>query len=132
MADDTFEIKIDELVNWTDEECAEFDEKRHIAVATVRELAKELIGLSNTCKTLREQYQVLYNENYSLKSVLLDGRVLGYAITCPECKVNYNIKPDELNYNEEITCQDCGAKYIQNKNIVGLYLREDNTNAAQE
>ena len=48
----------------------------------------------------------------------------GYVIVCPDCKVQYTVKPDELNYDVEIICQDCGAHYVQNKNIFGIHLRE--------
>ena len=132
MTEEKIELKLEDIMNWTDEECNKFDEERHVAATAVRDLAKRLTEVIASFNTLREDYKTLYNENAEIKRVLLSGSVLGYTIVCPECKVSYNVKPEELNYDVEITCQDCGAKYIQNQNIVGLYLREDNVDATQE
>lgn len=117
-------LKIEELINWTDEQCENFDSTNKIKAVDVREIVKKWDSLS-------KDYVSLYNQLNELQSILRDGRMMGYQISCPNCKVTYEVKPEELNYNVEITCQDCGEKYLQNKNIFGIYLREIN-NASQE
>ena len=111
------ELKLDELMNWTDEECDNYDKERHIHLKNIRDLVKQLNDLSIA-------YQNLLNESNQLKGFLARGEVMGYTIHCPNCKVPYNVSPQDLNYNKEITCQDCGEKYIQNENIFGIFLRE--------
>lgn len=110
-------LNIEELINWTDEQCEEFDKDSKIKTITVREVVKKWDSLS-------KDYINVYNQLVELQGILRDGRMLGYQISCPNCNVTYEVKPEELNYNIEITCQDCGEKYLQNKNIFGIYLRE--------
>lgn len=118
-------INIEEIITWTDEQCEEFDKNNRLQAKVVRDIVSKWNQLS-------KDYIQLYNNFNQLQGILSNGQMLGYQISCPNCKVSYRVKPDELNYNVEITCQDCGTKYIQNKNIFGIYIREDNKNAAQE
>lgn len=111
------QINLEELITWDDEKCKEFDKQSFIPSIITRDLAKKL-------KKTLEEYKVLFIEDKQIKDVLKQGDMDGYAIVCPDCKVQYTVKPDELNYDVEITCQDCGAHYVQNKNIFGIHLRE--------
>ena len=108
------EQNIEQIIEWSDEECQNFEGQ--IPVILVRDVLKKWQNLSN-------DYLEVYKAHNQLTSILSSGRMIGYTITCPECKVSYSIKPEELNYNIEITCQDCGARYIQNKNIVGIWVK---------
>ena len=117
----TDQVDIEKLIKWTDEECEEFDKEHHIHTREFRNLLKE-------ARTLADNYNALTIQFEQLKNLLATGQMLGYTIECPKCKVVYNVKPDDMKYNEEIQCMDCGEKYIQNENIVGIYVREGNTN----
>ena len=114
-------LDIEKLVKWTDEECDEFDKEHHVPVKEYRNLIIRIREIAQEANTLFIQYN-------QLRTLLANGDIVGYTVCCPNCKVSYNVKPDELNYNKEIQCQDCGAEYIQNKNIVGLVIREEAIN----
>ena len=115
------QVNFNELVTWTDEQCEEFDKENHFKATVVRDLVVDL-------KNALEHADRWYKENGQYKKILGNGEMLGYVITCPECKTTYNLKPEELNFDKEITCLNCGAKYIQNKNIFGVFLRDEVVN----
>lgn len=115
------EIDFYKIINWSDEECAEFDKSYHFRALEFRDVCKKYIDLVN-------EYNSLYIQSEQLKGLIKSGYVIGYAISCPKCKVTYNVKLDELNFNKEIQCQDCGEKYIQNEHIMGLYVRDEAVN----
>lgn len=120
-ATDMNQVDIEKLVNWTDEECEAFDKEHHIPV-------KEYRDILNRFRTLVQDFNTLFIQHDQIKTLLVNGDVIGYTVACPKCNVTYNVKTNDLNYNTEITCQDCGEKYIQNKNIIGLYVREEVVN----
>ena len=111
------QITLNELVTWTEEQCNEFDKISHIPAVAVRNLVKDLMRISGLCQQVTHEREVF-------RQALANGSVQGYIITCPNCKVQYKLKPDEINYDKEITCQDCGTSYIQNENIFGVYTRD--------
>lgn len=117
MTEESVKVDLGELVNWTDEQCVEFDTKHSFRSSLIRDLLKEAKGLLDNLNKSNEELK-------TLRDILWHGKMLGYVITCPDCHVSYNVTPQELNYDKEITCLDCGAKYVQNKNIFGVYLRE--------
>ena len=117
-------IGIADLINWSDEQCEEFDKSKHFSAINVREIARSLVSSI-------QKYNELLVTSEQFKQFVISGKMIGYTITCPKCKINYSVNAPDLKFDEEITCQDCGEKYIQNKNITGLYVRGDE-NAAQE
>lgn len=112
------------LAEWTNEQCSEFDTKNFIPSEKVRDLLIER-------NTIAQRESEIFNSFTQLRTILAMGEMLGYVVKCPKCGIEYRVSPQDLNYNVEITCQDCGEKYIQNQNILGIYLRENN-NATQE
>ena len=90
----------------------------HFTAANVRDLAL-------SCMSALQNFNNIYAASEQFKQFVTSGKMLGYTISCPKCKVTYNVNASDLHYNEEITCQDCGEKYIQNNNIVGLYVRDE-------
>lgn len=96
---------------WTDEECNYFDSVHPISCRVARASAQKM-------KEALTELEVL-------QSWLRAGKVKGYAIECPNCKVQYNVSGNELHYNEPIKCLDCGTEYIQNEHIYGIVLREE-------
>ena len=112
-------FNIEEIINWSDEQCENFDKEGGIPTIQVRNVV-------NKWNALSLDYNKIYNDYRALVNILSQGKMIGYTITCPKCSVSYNIKPDELNYNIDITCQDCGEHYVQNKNITGIWVKVDN------
>ena len=115
-------LNFSDLITWTDEKCEEFDTKSFIPSKAVRDILLQNVKLVKE----RDDYK-------QFQQVVSEGLMLGYVITCPKCHVQYKIAPTDLNFNKEITCQDCGETYIQNKNIFGIFIRQEGVeNAAQE
>lgn len=112
------DINISDLINWTDEQCEEFDKDKHFTTINVREIARGLVSAM-------QKYNDLLVASEQFKKFVVSGKMLGYTISCPKCKITYNVNAPDLKCDEEITCKECGEKYIQNNNIVGLYVRDD-------
>lgn len=101
-------IKLDpqEIIKWTDEECAKNDKSFHIAAIDVRNILRELVAV--------------YERLNLLDSILKKGEMTGYIIECPKCHVRYVVSTSDLNRGVNIRCQDCGEEYVQDQNIYGI------------
>lgn len=113
------EIKVVDIAEWTDEQCTEYNKAPIVSAEGIRDLARAIVNLITNSHKLEQELN-------TFKAVLGSGQAIGYTIKCPHCGVEYNIRFEELNYGNPITCMDCGKEYLQNENIQGITLREGN------
>ena len=114
-------VNFQDMMVWTDEQCADFDQKQYIKSRDIRDLIIRSVNAMDALRQIEQELNIF-------KGILGNGEVLGYVIKCPKCGVEYRVTPQDLHFEEEITCQDCSEKYIQNKNIIGVFLREQQKN----
>ena len=99
-------ISVKDILSWNDAKCKEMDSCIHIP----------LVEIKNMIKAVIKETEKLRKINDAVKS----GEMQGYIIVCPNCGVKYTVLTHELNRGVDITCQDCGCSYRQDKNIVGI------------
>ena len=107
------EFSIQEIVTWSDEECAEKDKIFKFVTADVRDILKAWTSMSEQLADVAGKFNLL-------KNTMAKGLMTGYKVECPHCKREYIVSSTELHRDEPILCKVCGTEYKENEHITGL------------
>ena len=113
------EFSVDEIVKWTDEECAEKDKVFKFTTTDVRDMLKSLLSM-------KEQLDDVNTKFLLLKNALSKGLMTGYKVECPHCKREYIVSSGDMHHDGPVLCKICGTEYVETDHITGIvYASEE-------
>ena len=114
-------FSIEEMINWTDEECKAKDNELKFYTSDIRDILKTVKALKEELGTVSQKFDIL-------RFTLSKGVMTGYKIICPHCKREYMVSSTELNRTAPIMCKICGTEYKEDENIDGITLATEGDN----